>query len=99
MCERFATLVVTSRCSEAYQLSIESTYPFSSVDAFCTEHQEDYTSARATCRPGQWEGDEYIVEGTLERSRSGELYPNISFGMVLRQVSPKWYVARWTFGD
>lgn len=99
VCERFASLVVTSKCSEAYKFSLESTYPFSSVDSFCKQYQDDYAQAGALCRPGHWEGGDYVVEGMLDRSRPGVTYPAISFGMVLRQVSGEWYVARWTMED
>ena len=99
VCERFVTLAVTNHCREAYQLSVASTYSFSSVDAFCQEHGDDYDRVSVGCRAGKWNGEEYVVDGVLKRSRGADHYPDIAFGMALRRMDGRWYVARWSFDD
>jgi hypothetical protein len=98
-CRKFMELVNTGQCDRAYRLAIQSTYGFSSNEAFCDKYGDDYDRVSISCGRGEWVSGRYVFDGTLGRERRGYSYPPIGFELSLTRRTGAWLVDSLTFDE
>ena len=99
-CERFIALPLADRCAEAYELTVRTTYKFSTIQSFCEEEHSHFAhnwqDGIVSCFGGEWHGVNYVVFGDLRRSKDA---PPLSFGMTMSRETGSWLVQNFTFDD
>jgi hypothetical protein len=99
-CERYVSLVLENKCSEAYELTTRTTYKFSTLDSFCQDNHPDahtWNPSTVRCDEGEWQGaNDYVVFGRLTRRNDTQA---ALFGMRLHRLAAKWLVVEFKFDD
>lgn len=91
-CQKYVSLLAKNNCTDAYRLTVQSTYSFSTLETFCRDNRngsDNFDLTAASCDDGEWHGTELVMFGSVRRRTDQHTVP---FGMRMRRQADDWLV-------